>query len=223
MKDRELLVPWVERVLMEILEEDHVHHDNDGDYPIRLENTVAYIRLDADPANNVRLQVFAAILGDVPASPELYEKLNQLNLELSYFRFRFRDGVIDAVTEVVGEACRTEHLRTVLSALDVYAGDLPHLLDLPEAMTWKKFAGRNGAPVVPDEQESADDGPDEGPEVAAEDGPAAATASTGDGAIRQVPAKPKRRAGSAPSGGSKSKGKAVKEPDPDEHPPPGYL
>ena len=223
MKDRDLLVPWVERVLMEVLEEDHVHHDNDGDYPIRLENTVAYIRVDSDPANNVRVQVFAAILGDVPASPELYEKLNGLNLELSYFRFRFRDGVIDAVTEVVGEACRTEHLRTVLSALDVYAGDLPHLLGLPEAMTWKKFAGRSGTPLAEDEPGSADEEAEDESDTATEDGPAVASADADETPIRRITAKPKRRAGSASKGGTKSKGKGTKDPDPDEHPPPGYL
>lgn len=206
MKERELLIPWVEKVLMEILETDHVHTDDDGDYPIGLENTVAYVRVDQDPAKNVRVQICAPILRDVVPNPELFEKLNDINLNLAYFRFRWRRGVVDANTELVGEAFRTEEARIVLEALDAYAEQLPELLDLPEATTWKSImeasqgdrskpkAGRAGA--EPEEESTVASGTDDGSD--------------------SVGATSKRKRG--PKGA-----KGEKRQDPDEHPPPGYL
>lgn len=212
MKDRELLVPWVERVLMEILEEDHVHHDDDGDYPIRMDNTVAFIRIDLDPAKNVRVQIFAPLLRDVSASPKLFEKLNDLNLRLAYFRFRWNDGIVEANTELVGEAFRTEEVRIVLSALDAYADQAAEMLDLPQATPWKVvMAERTAAGADPDaDAAGAFSGDEDGGE------PVAAASAAGRGESSPIaPTKRKRR----PKGDAKS----VKTPDPDEHPPPGYL
>lgn len=137
MISREMLLPWVEKCVMEALEADHVHSDNEGDYPITLQNTVAYVRLDVDPARNPRVQIFAPILRDVKATPELFEKLNELNSELSYFRFRYIGGVVDALTEIAGESFRTEQLKVVLPALDAYAEQLAGLLGVPDALMWK--------------------------------------------------------------------------------------
>jgi hypothetical protein len=208
MKDRELLVPWVEKVLMEILEEDHVHHDDDGDYPIRMDNTIAYVRVGLDPAKNVRVQIFAPLLRDVAASPKLFEKLNQLNLGLAYFRFRWNDGIVEANTELVGEAFRTEEVRVVLCALDAYATQVAGLLEVPKATPWKdvmaeetKGEQKNGTASEPTEDE--------------DDGVAAAGAAGGGVVTRLTPGKRKRRTASAP--------KRTKERDPDEDPPPGYL
>lgn len=213
MRDRELLVPWVEKVLMEILEEDHVHHDDDGDYPIRMDNTIALIRVDLDPAKNVRVQIFAPLLRDVPASPDLFEKLNDLNLGLAYFRFRWRGGIVEAETELVGEAFRTEEVRIVLSALDAYAEQVAELLDVPQATPWKtvmaerkpKSARRKPAAETVDvERGDAEGGGDPVP-----------AAGRGAEVTRLTPGKRKRRPKAAPE--------PAEQREDEEYAPPGYL
>lgn len=213
MRDRELLVPWVEKVLMEVINEDHVHHADDGAYPIRLDNTFALIRVDLDPAQNVRVQIFAPLLRDVEASPGLFERLNELNLRLAYFRFRWRDGLIEAETELVGEAFRAEAMRVTLAALDAYAAQMSELLEAPEATPWKSVMemaekARDG--------ECANPAPASGTEDDVEDADGAVTAASGGAPVARIaPVKRKGRMKREPARGSDEGAEA--------YVPPGYL
>lgn len=143
MTDVEVLVPWVEKVVKEVLGADHLHRDHDGDIPIGLDKAVMYVRLTDGPMDLPRVRLFGPILKDVVPSEALFTKLNEVNRDGVYLRFYLQDGAIWGATEAVAESFRTADLRVAVSAFDWYGENLSGLLELPDAKPWRDSAGES--------------------------------------------------------------------------------
>lgn len=134
----EVLTPWVQKVVQEVLELDHLHRDDDGDITIPLERTVMYVRFGNSPHDIPTVRLFGPLLKEVEPSQGLYEKLNEVNRDSSYLRFYFIDGVIWVSMEFVAESFRHEDLANGLGAAGFYSMQLGALLGILDAKPWRE-------------------------------------------------------------------------------------
>lgn len=143
MTDVEVLAPWVEKVVKEVLGVDHLHRDDDGDIPIALDKAVMYVRLTDGPIDLPRVRLFGPILKQVTTSEALFTKLNEVNHDGVYLRFYLQEGVIWGAMDAVAESFRTTDLRVAVSAFDWYGDNLAGLLDLPDSKPWREGTSRD--------------------------------------------------------------------------------
>lgn len=137
----EVLDPWVEKVVKEVLGLDSLKRDDDGTIPVGLHRAAVYISLGMGPADTPRVWISSPLLKDVEATPGLYERLNDLNRSTDYLRFYWRDGVVFADADFVAESFRPEDLHTVFLAFDWHAVHLGRLLGIPDAHPWRPVPG----------------------------------------------------------------------------------
>lgn len=111
----ELFWPYVEKTLLEAFGERALNQVAPNVITIRSGSSLVVVRmLDADEP---RLQVFCAVLQEVPKSPELLEKLNDLNAQLSFAKaFWIGDDVLFA-TELLAEGLEPESIRNAIAAI----------------------------------------------------------------------------------------------------------
>jgi hypothetical protein len=85
---------YVEQLLEQLTGIEKAVPDPDGDYPVRVSNALFYVRLIGDTADPV-VQVFATAVSEVKASPELFERINDINSSIRFARvFWVRDQVL---------------------------------------------------------------------------------------------------------------------------------
>jgi len=92
---------YVESLLERLIGATQVTPDADGDYPVRFNGCLYFIRLlgDTDPV----VQVFSTAVADVKPSAALFKELNEINSNISFARvFWVRDQVL-VESELLGE------------------------------------------------------------------------------------------------------------------------
>lgn len=129
----EVLDPWIEKIVKESLGIETLHRFPDGLIPVGLPNAVAFLRLGVGPGDEPRLWLNAPLLEEVEATPELYEKLNEVNASTDYLRFYWRGGVVCGDMEFVAESCRTEDLQMAYRAVMWHKDNIARLLGIPDA------------------------------------------------------------------------------------------
>ncbi len=108
---------YTEALLKEVLGTNKVIADLDGDYPVRYKSALYYVRIDAGRDDEPVVQVFAVVLADVPASPGLFERLNEINASLRFARtFWVRDQVL-IETELMGLELSLAEFATACGAV----------------------------------------------------------------------------------------------------------
>ena len=118
---RERLMALVDGALEQLIDEDTVHHDEDGDVPIRYGSTMAFVRVAEDAPI---VQVFAPVIWDVPSSAELLEAVNQLNSSIRFARARFdAKGGVTLAAEVPGVPFSADHVVNAVKAVGFLADE----------------------------------------------------------------------------------------------------
>jgi hypothetical protein len=119
MSKAEMVRAYTESLLEQILGIEKLEPDRDGDYPVRYQSALYYVRIVPGEHDNPVVQVFAVVLAETRSSPELFEELNQINCHLRFARaFWVRDQVL-IESEIVGEAMS---LVGFANACDTVAG-----------------------------------------------------------------------------------------------------
>ncbi|MFZ4721303.1 MAG: DUF3293 domain-containing protein, partial [Ilumatobacteraceae bacterium] len=117
----------VESTITDVMGQLAAQPDGDGDYPLVRHSTPVYARLlpDAEPP---ALQVFAVMLSDVEASPELMTELNDLNIASTFARIFHVDGQVLVEADLVAETLDPNELRAAVDQIwDVAQRIMPTL------------------------------------------------------------------------------------------------
>ena len=109
----DILRPYVNKTVAEYLgiAPEKLIVDGDGDIPVTAGSSTYYVHLiDADPAI---LQVYSTVLSEVDQSPELFEKLNEINRFVYYCRLFWTDDKrVIAALEIVAETADPKEIAT---------------------------------------------------------------------------------------------------------------
>ena len=101
------------RDLLERMTGIRPEQDSDGDLPVELEGAQFFVRVVGE--HDPWVQVFAIALADVPSSPGLLERLNEINSQLRFARTFWASGQVlfesdiwadDLSAANFGHACR---------------------------------------------------------------------------------------------------------------------
>jgi hypothetical protein len=142
---------YTESLLMQVLGADKVFRDDDGDYPVRYESALYYVRIDAGSNDDPVVQVFAIALADVTPTADLFERLNLINSQLRFARIFYVRNQVLIESEMIGEelslAGFTTACETVGGAADYFG---PRLAEQFGGRT--AFADEQGPDYEPPEE-----------------------------------------------------------------------
>jgi hypothetical protein len=106
----------VEEIIGDLFGSLAIIPDQDGDYPLLRRSVPVYARLvtiDSTPT----LQVFAVVLEDIEASPELLNELNDLNKGASFARVFHVESQVLAEVDLVAETLDHDELRVAVERI----------------------------------------------------------------------------------------------------------
>jgi len=113
----------VETLLEGMLGIEKAWADGDGDYPVRYENALYFVRLVG--YDQPVVQVFSVAVEGVDKSPELLDALNEINTELRFARAMWIRGQILIESDHLGETLEAQDFANacniVARATDEYA------------------------------------------------------------------------------------------------------
>ena len=136
MSIREQARPHVEDAIISAYGRIALYRDHDDDYRLVRRGTPVFGRLiDSYPT---RLQVFAVLLDEIEATPELYEEMNDYNVALGYVRVTHMEGQVWAVVDLVAESMTAGELKTAVERITSAAEKLVPMLQL-------RFGGESSA------------------------------------------------------------------------------
>ena len=104
---------------------DDLEFDGDGDIGIRYGSVVAYLCLVGKPPH---VHIYSPLVSDVEESPELLERLNEINANLGSLHVYLRDGIIFAVSDLPATPFVPEHLAGAAQAFFQIADGIDTLL-----------------------------------------------------------------------------------------------
>jgi hypothetical protein len=111
---------------------DDLDFDSDGDVGIRYGSIIAFARVIGEPP---MVHLFSPVVTGVTESPEVFERLNEINGHTQIMRFYWRDGTIYAVADVPAAPFVSAHIADVFKAFCRVADDMDDLLQ-------SEFGGR---------------------------------------------------------------------------------
>ena len=124
----DIIRPYVEDAVAEYIgaRRDDLTVNEDGSIPIRRGSTAYNVRLlDGRPP---MVQVYATVLYDVPKSPELLDRLNEINAESMFARAFWSGEQVVVATEMVADSVDKDQIANacvvVGSISDQYDGEL---------------------------------------------------------------------------------------------------
>ena len=98
----EMVRAYVESLLEKLTGIDKAVPDADGDYPVRYQDALYFVRLIGEV--NPVVQVFATAVTGLPVTPDLLERLNGINSNIRFARvFWVRDQVL-VESDLVGQS-----------------------------------------------------------------------------------------------------------------------
>ena len=102
MSKTDMVRAYAESLMKQLLGTDQIIRDADGDYPVRYNSAIYYVRIDSGSNDDPVVQVFAVALAEITPTPELFEQLNVINSQLRFARiFWVRDQVL-IESEMIG-------------------------------------------------------------------------------------------------------------------------
>ncbi len=106
---------YIETLLERLTGSEKLTPDADGDYPVRYKSSLYYVRLIG--SENPVVQVFATAVSDVPSSPALYERINEINAQIRFARiFWVREQVL-IESDHIGQTIDPEEFDTACEAV----------------------------------------------------------------------------------------------------------
>jgi hypothetical protein len=155
----EVIRPFVEQTVREFLGVDELKVMEDGTIPIRAGSSAVNVRLLEGPSGgHPLLRVASPLLHDVKASPELLEKLNDMNAAFSFARVFEVDGTVIIAMELFAEELTTAQIEyacgLITFAADRWDDELQRSLG---GQTFFEGGGNVADPLPGTEQTPADD------------------------------------------------------------------
>ena len=151
MANIEMLRPYVEQQVSQLLGVEKLQVDQDGDIPIRSGSSVTFARLLDGPTGPM-FRVFSPLLLDIKGSPELLGKLNELNSGAPYVRFFWTNDAVYCAADLKADTLDPGEIKNVLDAVTWHADQFDDALK-------KEFGGRrmmeNEEPPKPAAQDSS--------------------------------------------------------------------
>jgi hypothetical protein len=117
----EVLRPFVEQTVAKYLHLEHLQVAEDGTIPIRAGSTIVNVRLMDGPGDKPLLQVYSPMLLDVDRSPELLEKLNEINTQLTFTRTFWADRQVILAMDLLAETLDEEQIAHACSFVSLAA------------------------------------------------------------------------------------------------------
>jgi hypothetical protein len=119
----EVVRPFVEKVTAELLGLEKLQVMDDGTIPVRMGSSSFFLRLLGleDPT----LQVYSPVLTEVKKTPELLERLNEINAGSTFVRAFWVDDQVMIATELVADTLDKQELS---NAIDVVS-DMADAID----------------------------------------------------------------------------------------------
>ncbi len=117
----EIIKPYVEKVVAEYLDTAPADLvvNQDGSIPIRRGSTAYYVRLlDGDPPI---VQVYATMLYEVPKSPELMERLNEINAQTMFAKAFWTGEQVVVAAEMVADSIDKEQIANACGVVGTVA------------------------------------------------------------------------------------------------------
>jgi hypothetical protein len=105
----------VETLLEKVTGSAQVKPDADGDYPVRFDKALYFVRVLGN--EHPVVQVFAVAVDGAEARPELFHVLNQINAQLKFARTFNVDGKIVMASELIGESLDVDELSSACAAV----------------------------------------------------------------------------------------------------------
>lgn len=127
MANAEMIRPFVEREIAQLLGVPEVARDEDGDIPIVNGSSVTFVRV-VDGPTGAMIRFVSPVLKDVEASPGLLVHLNQLNSRTPYVRFYWSDGHVFCTMEIAGDEVQWQEIGNALAAVTGHADHTDDLL-----------------------------------------------------------------------------------------------
>jgi Putative bacterial sensory transduction regulator len=120
MTKADVIRPYVEKVMKELLGIDELLVWDDGTIPVRVGSAGVYVRL-AEPGDEALLHVYSPLLRNVSKTPELLERLNELNASTFQARaFWLADQVVVAV-DLLAETLDKDEVRAAVDLVSSLA------------------------------------------------------------------------------------------------------
>lgn len=102
MSKTEMVRVYAESLLGQVIGPDKVKADHDGDYPVRFQSALYYVRIDSGQRDEPVVQVFAIAVDKIEPGPLLYEALNGINTQLKFARTFWVGGQVLIEAEMPG-------------------------------------------------------------------------------------------------------------------------
>jgi len=120
--------PYIEQLLREFCETDHLVVDGDGDVPIRKGSTMYWVSL-FEIEGEAQVRVWSFMARDVPESDGLYRHLNEMNRTIRYGRVYYDDeGDVIVSSELLAGDLDPRELQNACECIgtisDAYDNDL---------------------------------------------------------------------------------------------------
>lgn len=123
----EILRPYVMEQVASLLGVEQVKLDEQGDIPIRRGSAVVFGRLMEGPSGPM-FRLFSPLLGGLDKSPNLMERLNQLNMESPYVRFFWVDEHVYCAMDMLAEELQPKEIGNAIEAMTWNSDRLDDLL-----------------------------------------------------------------------------------------------
>ena len=118
----EVIRPYLEKTMRELLGVEELVVWNDGTIPIRAGSAGVYVKL-VEPHDRPVVQVSSPLLRGVPSSPGLLEKLNEINANSFQSRVFWLGEDVIVVIDLLAETLDREELQW---AVDLISGFADH-------------------------------------------------------------------------------------------------
>ena len=122
MSKTDMVRAYTESLLERVIGADKVMADNDGDYPVRFQSALYYVRIDPGPRDDPVVQVFAVAVDKIEPGPALYEALNDINARLRFARTFWVRGQVLIEAEMPGLSLSLEGFGSACETVR-YAAD----------------------------------------------------------------------------------------------------
>lgn len=107
----------VRELLREMFGPVAVNTDADGDYPLQLINNPVYGRFHTDEDQTLWVQVFAVVVDDIAASPEVYAELNEQNANGRFVRLFHVEKQILAEVDLLASTLERVELQEAIDRI----------------------------------------------------------------------------------------------------------
>lgn len=120
MTKTEVIRPYLEQTMRELLRVERLVVWEDGTIPIRAGSAGVYVKL-AEPNDRPLVHVYSPLLRGVPSTPALLERLNGINASTFQARAFWVDEQVIVAVDLLAEALDKEELSAAVELVSTFA------------------------------------------------------------------------------------------------------